>query len=101
MPVSVGEKSEREVFRLGGGGWLFSSPKSQHTAKGRGGLLHCALAADISGENEARDVFGVKFARLPKVTTEAALERNPWNLKHCQVKSEMQLKSVSDFIIHY
>ena len=76
LPVSVGEKSEREVFRLGGG-WLFSSPKSQHTAKGRGGLLHCALAADISGENEARDVFCVKFARLPKVTTEAALEKNP------------------------
>ena len=80
---SASGKSEREAFRLGGG-WLFSSPKSQHTAKGRGGLLHCALAADISGENEARDVFGVKFARLPKVTTEAALERNPWNLKHYQ-----------------
>ena len=61
LPVSVGKKVNGKCFALKEAGFF-----SLQTVEGRGGLLHCAVVADISGEKRSQ-VCGARFAKLPKV----------------------------------
>ena len=66
LPVSVGKNLNAKCFALEEAGFLLLT-----SCLGRGGLLHCAVVADISGEKQSQ-------GGLQCDVCQAAKGQNPW-----------------------